>query len=157
VSSPTAVLLDPDAVVLDLLAESSDAAVRGLHQRLSIQRPDAIVDSARFLDDVFARMRLAPVCIAGDIALPHARTDSVSRVVLAVARTAKPIAFDAEHPAVRFVFLMGTPKSAVAEYLAAVAALTRQLRQSTVRAALEQARDEAAFRAALSSGVAAPR
>jgi len=57
--------------------------------------------------------------------------------------------------AVRLVFLVGTPKSAVAEYLAAVAALTRLLRQPKARAALDAARDEAEFRAVLAGGVAA--
>ena len=108
-STPTTLTADPDAIVLDLNAESGEAAVRLLHERLVSVRPDAVVDARVFLQDVLSRMQIAPVCIAGDIALPHARTDSVSRLLLAVARARKPIPFDADHPAVRLVFLIGTP------------------------------------------------
>ena len=69
--------------------------------------------------------------------------------MLAVARTAGPVAFDAEHPRVRLVFLIGTPKAAVSEYLQTVAALSRMLKNATTRAALLGAPTEAEFRAVL--------
>ena len=102
-------------------------------------------------------MLLAPVCIADDVALPHARTDGVSRIVLAVGRTRQPIPFDAAHPAVQLLFLMGTPKDAVTGYLQAVAALSRFLRKPGKRDGLCAATDETEFRALLSGGVAARR
>ena len=155
-SSPTVFIAEPDAVMLDLEAASGEAAVRTLHARLAAVS-DAVVDAPQFLDDVLARMRLSPVCIADDIALPHARTNAVSRLVLAIARAAEPIAFDPQHPGVRLVFLIGTPKSAVTEYLRAVAVLSRMLRNPATRAGLYAASNEAEFRTLLSGGVAASR
>jgi mannitol/fructose-specific phosphotransferase system IIA component (Ntr-type) len=156
VSLPTEFIADPDAVMLDLQAASGEDAVRALHGRL-VTVSDRVVDSARLLDEVLARMRLSPVCIAEDIALPHARTNAVSRLVLAVARTGKPIPFDPQHPKIRLIFLIGTPQSAVTEYLQAVAVLSRVLRHPATRAGLYAASDEAEFRALLSGGVAAHR
>lgn len=156
VISPTEFIAEPDAVMLDLEAESGEAAVYALHGRL-VASTDAIRDPDRFRYELFDRMRLAPVCIAKDVALPHARTSCVSQLVLAVARAKTWIRFDAEHPQVRFLFLIGTPKDAVHEYLRAVAALSRLLRNRVTLAGLHGAADEAEFRAVLAGGVAALR
>jgi mannitol/fructose-specific phosphotransferase system IIA component (Ntr-type) len=156
VSLPTEFIAEPDAVMLDLQAASGEDAVRTLHGRL-VAVSDAVVDAPQFLADVLARMLLSPVCIADDIALPHARTNAVSRMVLAIARAPGPIPFDPQHPGVRLVFLIGTPKNAVTEYLQAVAVLSRMLRNPVTRAGLYSASDEAEFRALLSGGVAAWR
>jgi mannitol/fructose-specific phosphotransferase system IIA component (Ntr-type) len=142
--------------MLDLQAETGEAAVRALFERL-VGVSDAVSSAPQFLADVLARMRVAPICIADDVALPHARTDAVTRLVLAVGRATLPIAFDAAHPRVRLVFLIGTPKSAVTQYLQAVSVLSRVLRNPATRAGLYAASDEAEFRALLSGGVAASR
>ena len=156
VSSPTEFIAEPDSVVLDLEAETGEAAVRVLHERLA-EIPGAVLDAPGFWTDLTARMRLGPVCIADDVALPHARTNAVSHLVLAVGRARHPIPFDADHPRVRLILLLGTPKDAVTGYLKAVASLSRLLRNPATREGLYSATDEAEFRALLSGGVAARR
>jgi mannitol/fructose-specific phosphotransferase system IIA component (Ntr-type) len=147
---------DPDVVLLDLPAGTAEDAVRHLHAELTA-KVDALTDAPRFLAELLERMKVAPVAIADDIALPHARTDAVSRLVLAVARLADGVAFDPEHPQVRLVFLIGTPRNAVTEYLRVVAALTRLLRNPAARSGLMTATDETDFRSMLASSVAASR
>ena len=155
-SSPTDLIAEPDAVVLDLDAATGDVAVQALHARLA-EVSDAVLDPPRLLRELRQRMVLAPVFIADDVALSHARTDAVSRMVIAVGRTRQPIPFDAAHPAVQLLFLIGTPKGAVTGYLQAVAALSRFLRTPGTRDGLYSATDETEFRALLSGGVAARR
>jgi mannitol/fructose-specific phosphotransferase system IIA component (Ntr-type) len=118
---------------------------------------DAVRNAAQFLADVRARMLLAPVCLSGELALPHARTDAVSRMVVGIGRTTGPLAFDAEHRELRFIILIGTPKAAVTEYLQAVAALSRFFRNPTSRERLLAATDEAEFRAVFAGSPAALR
>ena len=142
--------------MLELDAPTGHAAVQALHGKLS-EASDAITDAAGFLRDMEQRMRIAPVCIASDIALPHARTNAVSRLVMGVARTRQPVAFDAAHPNVRLIFMIGTPQAAVTAYLQAVATLSRMLRKPAIREGLYAATDEAEFRALLSGGVSASR
>ena len=155
-SSPTEFIAEPDVVILDLAADSGEAAVQALHARL-VERGDAVTNPPVFLAELIARMQVAPVCIANDVALPHARTNAVSRMVLAVARTERPIPFDPDHPAVRIIFLIGTPKDDVGEYLQALEVLSRLLRNGTTRRGLLAAADAAEFRALLSGGVTAHR
>jgi len=92
-NSPTELIAAPDAVAIDLKVASGDKAIRALHQRLRAATPD-VKDAAQFLKDLLERAAIASVCIAEDVALPHARTAAVNRIVLAVARTATPVAFD---------------------------------------------------------------
>ena len=138
----------PDALALDLRAKSGGEAVRALHGRLGTAG-GAITDPPQFLAGMVERMELSTVCIADDVALPHARTPAVSRIVLGVARVAGGAEFDAEHPRVRLVFLIGTPKDAVAEYLQFVAGLSRFLKTPATKAALLASAGEAEFRAVL--------
>lgn len=144
----------PDVVLLDLPATSRAAVLRALHAPLA-QVP-GVTDAARLLKDLQERARVASVCIAADVALPHARTAAVDRIVLAVARLAAPgVAFDDEHPQVRLVFMIGTPKQQVEGYLRLVSAISRLLRGEGRRAALIAAPTEEAFRALLAGTTAA--
>ena len=147
-NSATELIANPDAVITDLRAANGEEAMRALHARL-VAESEAVTDAPAFLEGLFERARVSSVCIADDVALPHARTAAVSRVVLAVGRAATDIAFDAEHPRVRLVFLIGTPRSGVTDYLKLVAALSRLLKNPETRAALLAAADEAGFRAVL--------
>lgn len=151
-NSPTDIIAAPDVVALDLTATSGEDAIRALHQRLRAATPD-VKDAAQFLKDLLERAAVASVCISDEVALPHARTAAVKRIVLAVARTATPVAFDPDHPGVRLVFLIGTPKAAVAEYLQTVAALSRLLKSPGTKGALLAAANESDFRAILARGL----
>jgi mannitol/fructose-specific phosphotransferase system IIA component (Ntr-type) len=147
----TELIARPDAVMLDLMANSRDAALRSLHTEVS--RNPAVTDPDRFLRDVLERVMLSSVCIAPEVALPHARTSAVNRIVLGVARLAAPgVGFDSEHPGVRLVFLIGTPREQVDAYLKLVGALSRLLRRDGALARLLASRTEDEFRAVLARG-----
>ncbi len=148
---PPNLLAQPDAVVLDLPVTSGEAAIRALHARLALL--PAVTDPDGFMRDLMERAAVSSVCISPEVALPHARTSAVSRLLLAVGRATPSVAFDAGHPAVRLVILIGTPKKQVAEYLQLVAGMARLLKNEKVRAALLAAPTEAEFRAVLARGL----
>jgi mannitol/fructose-specific phosphotransferase system IIA component (Ntr-type) len=148
VTQPTVLLANPDAVTLDVRATTGEEAIRALQVKLGAAG-GAVMDQPKFLADLIERAHLASVCIAVDVALPHARTAAVSRIVLAVGRVVGEAAFDAEHPAVRLLFLVGTPKSAAGDYLQLVAAISRLLKNPAARAGLLAAKTEEEFRGCL--------
>jgi len=151
VESSIELIARPDVVMLDLAATSRDSALRTLHAELA--RQPGVTDGELFLKDMLERVGLAPVCIATDVALPHARTTAVERIVLGVGRLAAPgVGFDGDHPNVRLMFMIGTPRQHVEEYLKLVAALSRLLRKTGAREALIQAPNETEFRALLARG-----
>lgn len=154
VEAPTELIAKPDVVMLDVPPGPRENVLRAMHAELG--KAKGVTDSVRLLWDVLARVMAAPVCIAEDVALPHARTYAVNRIVIAVARMAEPgVEFDPEHPHVRLVFMIGTPKQQVENYLRVVAALTRLLRTPGVRAGLLGAKTEEEFRQILARGATA--
>jgi mannitol/fructose-specific phosphotransferase system IIA component (Ntr-type) len=151
VKPPIELIANPDAVIADLVAADGAEATRTLHARLAAT-PGAVGDAPLLLEGLMERAALASVCIADDVAMPHARTPAVERLVLAVGRAPGGLAFDPAHPRVRLVFLAGTPKDAVGEYLQFVAALSRLLKNAATRQALIAAPGEAELRAVLARG-----
>jgi mannitol/fructose-specific phosphotransferase system IIA component (Ntr-type) len=147
-------IVTPDVVLLDLAADSREGALTALHGELA--RQPGVKDGTRLLADIMERLMLAPVCIAADVALPHARTTSVDRMVLGVARLTPPgVAFDAEHPNIRLMFMIGTPRQQVEQYLRLVAAISRLLRSPGAREGLLTAKNENEFRALLARSAVA--
>jgi mannitol/fructose-specific phosphotransferase system IIA component (Ntr-type) len=57
------------------------------------------------------------------MAIPHARTDHVGRIMMAIGRTEKPVLFDQQE--VRLVFVIGIPRSMPGKYLSLIGALGR--------------------------------
>ncbi len=147
----TDLLAQPDVVMLDLRADSRETALRTLHARLA--RRGVVKNADQLLYDLLERVFLAPVCIATDVALPHARTDAVDRMVLGVARVLdQGVAFDAEHHFIKLIFMVGVPKQQVDEYLQMMAAISRVLRNESVKAGLLTAATEEEFCALLARG-----
>ncbi len=113
------------AFVKGLKAASAEEGIEQLLARLDGRRE--VLDFNRFRRAIFERQAQEPPLLPGGIAFPHARTDSVQDLVMAVGTTPDPINFDGS--AVRLIFLIGAPKSAVGEYLALLSFLARHLRE----------------------------
>jgi mannitol/fructose-specific phosphotransferase system IIA component (Ntr-type) len=148
VKSPNELIAHPDVVVPELGVATAEEAIAALHARLSATS-GAVKNAPQLLADLLERFRLASVGIAPDVALPHARTDAVDRMVLAVGRSSRGIPFDATHAQVRLIFLIALPREQITEYLQFVAALSRLLKKEGVRAALLAAANEDELRAPL--------
>lgn len=139
-------MLIPDVINLDLKSKSAEQVIAELHRGLATN--DAVSDSSRLLDELLVRHARGSSCLDDEVALPHVRTQFVKRIVFAVGRSQSGVAFDAEHPAIRLIFLIGVPTAATAEYLRWVAQLARTLRNPNSRSALMSASDAGAFKAA---------
>jgi Kef-type K+ transport system membrane component KefB/mannitol/fructose-specific phosphotransferase system IIA component (Ntr-type) len=75
-------IIRPECVVNDLKASTHEGAIRELVQVLA--RSGRLLDIDLCQRDVLAREAVVHTCIAGGIALPHARTNGVSELVTAI-------------------------------------------------------------------------
>ena len=125
VTPPTDLIANPDGRALGLRAGSRAEAMWELPARLR-SVGGAVADARRCLADRPKRAGIAPVGLAADIALPHARR-------VAVGRATQAEAFGREHAGVRLVFHIGTSKAAVGAQLRPVAGVSRRLKQPGVR------------------------
>lgn len=145
-------LLSPDRIALNLSGSDRAAALKATASLLE-GHPD-IANFDGFYAELLARDRLDTTCLGNGVALPHARTAHVKRIVMAVGRYDAGLPFDASGEIVKLIFVLGTPKSKPGEYLATMSALCKVLRDSVDRNALLSANTPEAFIAAVSAAEA---
>jgi mannitol/fructose-specific phosphotransferase system IIA component (Ntr-type) len=125
-------LLDPSRIALHVQGTKRTAALNEIAHLLD-GHPD-VASFPGFYDELLARDRLDTTCLGNGVALPHARTEHVKKIVMAVGRAENGIVFDANGEIVRLFFVLGTPKSKPGDYLAVVSALCKILKDPADRA-----------------------
>ncbi|MDZ7374103.1 MAG: PTS sugar transporter subunit IIA [candidate division KSB1 bacterium] len=137
-----------DLILLDLKAENKADAIRKLIDLL--QERGIVKDPDDFFREVMEREKLGTTAVGHGVALPHARTDKLNEIIVAVGRCPEGVDFGAEDgQPVHMIFLIGTPPSEVNRYLKLLAGLSRLLRQQEVRDAIMSASKESEIREAL--------
>ncbi len=144
---PTVQLPTLDHLNLNLKPGDWQVAVQEIFAGL--EGSEAVTDHARAWDDLLERSSAGFTALHPDVALPHARTSAVTRLVFAAGRSLKGVSFGKEAPAVRLLFLVLTPKEKPNEYLQMLAALSRRVREESVRTELITAATPQQFTAIL--------
>jgi mannitol/fructose-specific phosphotransferase system IIA component (Ntr-type) len=139
--------IDSAFVKLDLQAVGSEAAILET-AALADSHPD-MADFARFHAELLEREKLSSTASGSGVAFPHARTDAVRNIVLAVGRSKAGIPFGPDGVPVHFVVVIGVPKPMVREYLGIAGRLARLFRDAGKRARLLETESEEEFAALL--------
>jgi len=135
-------LLHPERVRIGLTLGDKDAALRAIASLLTM--PEAEVNEEILYDVLGERERLASTGIGSGVAIPHGRFDGVAELRAAVAICPAGVDFDAVDrlPVKILVGIVG-PKSMPQKHLAALAGVSRVLRNEEKRNALLRAVDSA--------------
>ena len=136
-------LLDPTRIVVDLQATKRTQAIHEVAKRL--EGLPQITNFSAFYAELLARERLDTTCIGNEIALPHARTDHATDIVMAAGRSPRGVMFETCNQSVRLLFVLATPKSRAFDYLQVVGLLCRLLKDAATRSALLAAETPEAF------------
>jgi mannitol/fructose-specific phosphotransferase system IIA component (Ntr-type) len=136
-------LLEPACIALQLASTNRTAALQEVAQLL--ESSPNVVNFAGFYNELLARERLDTTCLGNGVALPHARTEHVKQIVIAVGRSDPGVYFENGNQQVHLIFLLGTPKSNPGDYLMLVASLCRLIKDAPARAALLAAPTPEAF------------
>jgi mannitol/fructose-specific phosphotransferase system IIA component (Ntr-type) len=142
-------LLHPSRIALHVAGAKRTVALNDI-ARLLDGHPD-VANFGGFYDELLARDRLDTTCLGNAVALPHARTEHVKKIVMAVGRSDAGIPFDDKGEIVKLIFVLGTPKSKPGDYLAVVSALCKLLRDANDRAAFLAAKTPEEFIAAIAA------
>ena len=136
-------ILTPQFIDLDLKATNHQEAV--LHVASMLKGDDRVLDWQKFYEGVLQRNP----CVAGgcdfDISIPHARTDAVNTMVMAVGRSSNGIAFPNSEAKIHYIFVIGVPVPLAADYLRIVGALARMFRNVESEKKLRTMSDPAEF------------
>jgi mannitol/fructose-specific phosphotransferase system IIA component (Ntr-type) len=140
-------LLDPSRIHLAVLSTKRTAALNEVARQLD-GHPH-VTNYQGFYTELLARDRLDTTCLGNEIALPHARTEHVADLVLAIGRSQNGVPFENGNQNVRLLFVLGTPKNNPMGYLQVVSILCKIFKDAANREALLAADTPEAFANAL--------
>ena len=125
-------LLDKERIFLDLEAGDKFEVIDFLCEKMSCA--DGVADTEQLRADIHQRESEIPTGLERGTAIPHARTDGVSCIVMSFARLKSGIDFGAHDGVpVQLVFQLGIPKNQVSGYLKILAKLSRLLKKTDLR------------------------
>jgi fructose-specific phosphotransferase system IIA component len=130
--------LKEELILLDVNMPDKNSAIAKTVENMA--RREVLTDPSSFLEEVLKREQLGSTAIGDGVAIPHARTQNVSDIVVAITRLAKPVNFSPEKELVELIFLIGTPLNAIGEYLKVLARFSKLLRNANVRSSLLSAK-----------------
>ena len=130
-------LLKPEQIKLELAQQKRCNAINEVAQLL--QTNSNVLNFAGFYEELLARERIESTCLGNEIAFPHARTDFLKGMVLAVGRSPQGVWFENSGQTVKLIFVIGTPKRMVTDYLSVVGGLARLLKEASTREQLVNA------------------
>jgi fructose-specific phosphotransferase system IIA component len=131
--------LSPESIFLDISGKDKSDVISKIVHRMKQRK--VIDDEKDFIKEVFQREALGCTAIGSGVAIPHARTRAVNRIIIAFARLSSGVDFGADdHEPVRLLFVLGTPPDAVGEYLKVLAKLSKLLKEEDTRARLMKAK-----------------
>jgi PTS system nitrogen regulatory IIA component len=134
-------LIKQSNVVCGLRASSKEQL---LHELASRAAASLNLDQSMIFNALQSREQLGSTGIGEGIALPHARIEGLDRFFGIFARLSRPMDFESiDGVPVDLVFLLLIPAAEQEGQLAALAAISRQLRDKTVAAKLRKAADAA--------------
>ncbi len=135
-------LLHPERVRSGLAISNKEAALRTIASLLCA--PDETANEEVVYQVLLERERLASTGIGSGVAIPHGRYDGVDELRAAVAVCPSGVDFDAvDSLPVRILVGIVGPRSMPQKHLAALAGVSRVLRDDQKREALCKAADDA--------------
>jgi len=114
-------LLEASCIDLSIQGKTDTEAISDISAQLEGKK--GVRHFIKLREDILTRERLSPTAIGNGLAIPHARTDHVDRIVMAVGKLDKPVLFDSQE--VWLVFVIGIPRSLLGKYLALIGAFGR--------------------------------
>ena len=136
-------LLDARHVTLALRSRSAENAIRELVALLAAN--EELAEPDNFAGQVIAREQTNPSVVETGVVFPHARTDEVQKILLAIGRKTAGVSFGVEGARANLIFLIGVPQRLVSDYLIVVGALARIARNDVTRTELMRAKTAEGF------------
>jgi PTS system nitrogen regulatory IIA component len=135
-------LLHPERVRIGLTISDKEAALRTVAALLCL--PEGIANEEVIYDVLLERERLASTGVGSGVAIPHGRYDGVDELRAAVAVCPAGVDFEAvDGLPVRLLVGIVGPRSMPQKHLAALAGVSRVLRNDEKRQALLKAANRA--------------
>lgn len=129
-------LLQDQSIMIPLQASDKESCIRAMIDGL--EAAGSISDKAAYLDAVLKREQTGSTGIGFGVAIPHGKSNGVSKPGLAFAKLSQPLDWDSlDGNPVQIVFMIAVPEAAAGnEHLQILIALSRKLIDEQFRQSL---------------------
>jgi mannitol/fructose-specific phosphotransferase system IIA component (Ntr-type) len=127
-------ILDERHIALQLKSRRQANALREIIGLL--EKTGRVLQPAEFLAQVLSREGVNSTLAENGVAFPHARTELVDQIALAIGRSRAGIPWNNKGERARLIFVVAVPQRLVNDYLVLVGALARITRNEQQRQAL---------------------
>ncbi len=127
--------LEKEHIVADLQGNTKYEAIEELLKTL--KDSDKLVDLDVTLQDVMAREGYLSTGLENGLAIPHAKTDGVSGLVVALGRKKEGIDFESlDGKPANLIFLVLSPRDTSGPHIQTLAVISRNMKEADLRQAL---------------------
>jgi fructose-specific phosphotransferase system IIA component len=134
--------LSEDTIIFSLESQNKKQVIRALLKVLSDS--GQVQDGDLAFNDIMARENHLSTGMENGLAIPHAKTDAVKKLVVSFGIHRKGIDYDSlDGKPAHFIFLVLSPRDTSGPHIQALARISRTVKSQDVRNALLQAKDKA--------------
>ena len=143
-------ILTVDCVKAPLDATEKKDAIEELVDTLAAA--GKVTNAEALKDAVWSREQTRTTGIGQGLAIPHGKSDSVDKLVMAIGKPAKPIEFESiDKQPVRLIVLLASPPDRTSDHIQALARISRLMTMRDFRESVYAAQDAAELYALLES------
>ncbi len=136
-------LIQPDRIILGLRAGDKAQALTEMAKRASAHLP---IEAAAIFTALEARERLGSTGFGRGFALPHVRIERLQTPFSLLVRLARPVEYEAiDGKPVDVLFLLLLPAEKATDHVAALAAVSRSMRDDTILRMIRKAGNSSAL------------
>jgi len=133
-------ILKEGYIIADLDAGDKEGALNEVS--LFLERKGDIQDHDKLFQSLLDREKLGSTGIGDNMAIPHAKYESVDQIITVFARSRKGIDFQSlDRKPVHFIFLLLAPPASTGLHLKALAKIARLFKNISLRESILEAED----------------
>jgi PTS system fructose-specific IIC component len=133
-------VIDEELIIPELTSQDKEEAIKEMAAHF--KKAGVVKDERVFLEAIREREALESTAIGGCVAIPHARSDTVERLAVAIGRSEEGIDFKSlDGKPVHLIFMIACPTNVTKEYLQILARIARLCKNDKVREGLQSAKD----------------
>ncbi len=131
--------LKVETINLDLVSRDKKGIIKELFS--SLAKCNEVIDEKKCYDDLLERENLGSIGIGKGVAIPHAKTEGVEKIIMTIGISKKPIEYNSiDNEDVRIFFMFLSPVELSQEYLILLAKISRFIKEDKFREELLNAK-----------------
>jgi PTS system nitrogen regulatory IIA component len=125
-------ILKKDSIIADLVGTNKEEVLREVTDFLQSQ--GLIKDKESLLNTLIEREKLGSTGIGENVAIPHGKSDELSKIITVFARSLKGVDFEAlDQKPVHFVCMVIAPSNSTGQHLKTLARISRIFKNNNLR------------------------